>query len=75
MAGDQSDKSSCCDPAAIVSNGRSVRLKPWPEFLRSLSSAKLIWCCHNIQPGDRQVQLLVKKKNQSKANKVIAGRE
>lgn len=51
MAEDQSDKYSSCDPAAPVSNRRSGRLKPWPEFLRSLSAARLIWSCNKTSRG------------------------
>lgn len=66
MAEDQSDKCSSCDPAAPVSNGRSGRLKPWPDYLRSLSAAKLIWSCHNNQLGDRHLQLLMEKKKKKR---------
>lgn len=69
MAEDQSDKCSSCDPAAPASNGRSRRLKPWTEFLRSLRAAKLIWSCHNNQLGDGHLQLLMKKKE------AISGKE
>lgn len=66
MAEDQSDKYSSCDPAAPVSNGRSGRLKPWPEFPRSLSTTKLIWSCHNNQLRDGHLQLLLKKKKKKR---------
>lgn len=65
-AEDQRDKCSSADPAAPVSNGRSGRLKPWPEFLRSLNAGKLIWCCHNKQPGDGHFQLLLEKRSNLK---------
>lgn len=55
-----------------VSNGRSGRLKPWPEFLRSLSAAKLIQPCHNNQLRDGHLQLLMKMKNGKKRKKAIS---
>lgn len=47
-------------------------MKAWPEFLRSRSTGKLIWSCHNSQPEDRHPQLLMKEAISPREKKYIS---